>query len=72
MAEAEANGSKGSPRDAREAERERGRGHGRETPKDPLSPARLYLLTFPGLPQTAGVVLPIMSLFISKLKGALS
>lgn len=50
----------------------RGRGHGQETLKDPLSPARLYLLTFPGLPQTAGAALPIMSLFISKLKGALS
>lgn len=72
MAVAEANGGKGSPHDAREAERERGRGRGRETPKDPLSPARLFLLTFPELPQAAGIPLPIMSLFISKLEEVLS
>lgn len=72
MAVVGANGSKGSPHHAREAERERGRGHGQETPKDLLPPARLYLLKFPELPQIAGVALPIMSLFVSELERALS
>lgn len=67
-----ANGSKGSPHDAREVERERGRGHGQETPKNLLSPARVNLLKFPELPQIAQVALPITRLFISKLEWTLS
>lgn len=63
-----ANGREFSPHNARDAERGRG-GPEQETPKDPLSPARLGLLKFPEPPQTAGIILPVMSLFVS-LTGA--
>jgi hypothetical protein len=49
MVVAGGNGNKGSPHDAKEAERDGGRDRGQETPKDLLSPARLYLLKFPEL-----------------------
>ena len=71
MVVAGANGYKGLPHDAREAEREKGRGRGQEICKDLLSPTRLYLLKFPELPPTARVSLPIMTLFLSKLEWAL-
>lgn len=68
-----ANGREFSPHNGRDTERGRGRGRGsgpgQETPKDPLSPARLGLLKFPEPPQTAGIILPVMSLFVS-LTGA--